>query len=325
MARSLYAAMLLGIGTSAAHAQSTSARVEVPIRAVVLPDGVRRYVIPMAIDGQSVDAQLDTGSTGLRVLKTGLTGPALAARGATVRYSYGSGVQFVGRKVDATVGFVGLAPGPIPIQRVETVECTDRKPDCPAATLSADDYRIGGNGVAGQGFLAIIGTGLRSDTVTNPLVALGVRRWIVELPRAGEAAGRLILNPGAGEVARYRAFALLGDSNQIAACLVRTAPAKRICGPAMVDTGASGLRVQGGKPSEMWPNGTAATIALGDSKGAASFPVMIGRRDQASGMFAYPRRAASDVTTLNLGIAPLFHWSILFDADARRIGVAERP
>jgi hypothetical protein len=74
----------------------------------------------------------------------------------------------------------------------------------------------------------------------------------------------------------------------------------------------------------MWARGTPAAIVLGDASGNASFSVTIGRRDQASGMFAYPRRAGSDQTTLNLGLAPFFHWSILFDSEARKIGVAER-
>lgn len=327
MSRLLCAILLFAIAapTTPASAQAAGARAEVPIRAVVLPDGIRRYSVRLTIDGQPIEAQLDTGSTGLRVLKTGLTGPAASARGTNVSYFYGSGVQLVGTKVPAAVGFPGLAAMPVPIERVETVECTERKPDCPAATLSVADYRIGGNGIAGQGFVAIIGTGLRRDTVPNPLVALGIGRWIVDLPREGETEGRLVLNPSTDEVARYRQFAVLGDSNQVSACLVRTDTAKRICGPAMVDTGASGLRVQGGKSDEMWPRGTPAAIALGDAGGTASFPVTIGRRDQASGMFAYPRRAGSDATTLNLGLAPFLHWSVLFDADARRIGVVDRP
>jgi hypothetical protein len=321
----LYAIVLVSFAALAApaSAQTAGARAEVPIRAVVLPDGVRRYSITLTVDGRPIEAQLDTGSTGLRVLQTRVTGTVASARGPSVRYSYGSGVEFGGVKVSAPVGLGGLA-GVVPIERVQTVSCTDRKPECPAAALSATDYRIGGNGIAGQGFLAIIGTGLRDDTVPNPLVALGAWRWIVELPRDGEAGGRLILNPSTDEVARYREFALLGDSNQLSACLVRTDNAKRICGPAMVDTGATGLRVLGGKADEMWPRGTAAAIVLGDAGGTASFPVTIGRRDQASGMFAYPRRAGSDVTTLNLGLAPFFHWSVLFDAAGRKIGVVER-
>lgn len=307
---------------SAASPPSAPVRTEIPIREVVLPDGVRRYAVSLTIDGQPVDAQLDTGSTGLRVLSRGLPAKAAAARGSSVHYSYGSGVELRGAKIDAAL-IIGSAAGTVAIERIDSVGCTEQKADCPAGQLTDAQYAIGGDGLAGQGFQAIIGTGLRADTVANPLLTLGVRRWIVELPQAGRA-GRLVLNPTDEEIARYRQFVVLGDSNEIAACLVRVADRKRICGPAMVDSGASGLRVQGASPTEMWTNGTPAAIALGDGKGVADFPVVIGRRDQASGMFAEPHRVGSTQVTLNLGLAPFFHWSVLFDAETRRIGVADR-
>lgn len=327
MLRSTFAvlAMLPILPIEPAFSQSASTRVEVPIRPVVLPDGIRRYSVQLTIDGRPVEAQLDTGSTGLRVLKSGLAEEAATKRGSSVHYSYGSGVELVGEKISANVAITGLPSAAVPIERVDTVACTARKSDCPASKLSAANFRIGGNGNSDQGFLAIIGTGLRNDTVPNPLIALGVRQWIVNLPRQGEREGKLILNPNADDIAGFRFFDVLGDSNQIRGCLVRTDTNKRICGPAMVDTGASGLRVQGGRPDEMWPNGSPAAIAIGDGDGTASFAVTIGRRDQASGMFAYPRRAGSDITTLNLGLAPFFRWSVMFDASRRRIGVLTRP
>lgn len=316
-------AALVGLALLASPAvarPAPAARVAVPIREVVLPDGVRRYVLTLTIGGAPVEAQLDAGSTGLRVLAAALPGPA--AKGSAASYSYGSGIEFAGTRVDADVA-IGALAGRVPVQRIDRVGCTKRVPDCPATRMSAADYRIGGDGQAGQGFTAIIGTGLHADPVGNPLVALGARRWIIELPHDG-MPGRLVINPDAAEVARYHQFAALGDSNQVAGCLVRTDTGQRICGPAMLDTGASGLRVQGGKSAEMWPQGTPAAIALGDGAGALSFPVVIGRREQASGMFAYPLREGSSAVTLNLGLAPFFHWSVLFDADARRIGVADR-
>lgn len=319
----------VSLGVLLASAPATASpdlpRTEVPIRAVVLPDGVRRYAVDLTIDGQAVAAQLDTGSTGLRVLRIGLPAAAAAERGTSVHYSYGSGVQLDGVKVPASVGFVGGPALAVPIQRVDAVQCVERRPDCSATRMAPADYRIGGDGLAGQGFVAIIGTGLHDDTVPNPLIAMGVHRWIVQLPRTGESEGRLILNPGAEELRAFHRYAVLGNSNQIAACIVRSdVPDRRLCGPAMVDTGASGLRIQGGRPGDIWPNGVPAAIVLGDGSGVASFPVVIGRRDQASGMFATPARAGSSGMTLNLGLAPFFHWSVLFDADAHEIGVSER-
>ena len=49
--------------------------------------------------------------------------------------------------------------------------------------------------------------------------------------------------------------------------------------------------------------------------------VTIGRREQASGLFYAPGRAD---TRLSLGFAPYFHWSVLYDAGARAIGLKPR-
>lgn len=317
------ARLLLPLLAIAAPALADAPRAEVPIRAVVLPDGVRRYTVTVTIDGTAVEAGLDTGSTGLRVLKSGLSGAAAAASGETVRYGYGSGVRFEGARVRVALALPGVAAATVPIQRIDTVGCLPKRPDCPAARIDPARYRIMGDGAAGQGFAAILGIGLHSDTVPNPFAALGIHRWIVDLPRGPGETGRLILNPAADDIARYRQFAVLGDSNQVAGCLVRLDDNTRICAPAMIDSGASGLRVQGGKADAIWPSGTRAAIVVGDSAVSASFPVVIGRRDQASGMFAAPPRANGGLS-LSLGLAPYLHWSVLYDADTRRIGLADR-
>ncbi len=96
----------------------------------------------------------------------------------------------------------------------------------------------------------------RIAVIVNPKAAGG--KAIKKLPEISSVVSSvapeyLLHVTGSIEDARLRAreFAMLGDSNQLPACLVRTDSRKRICGPAMVDTGASGLRVQGAKTSEM--------------------------------------------------------------------------
>jgi len=56
----------------------------------------------------------------------------------------------------------------------------------PASLVSAAQYGIQGDGLPGEGFVAIMGVNMGHDPVPNPLIALGVKRWIVELPRPGE-------------------------------------------------------------------------------------------------------------------------------------------
>lgn len=298
-------------------------RTELPIRPVTLSDGVRRYSITVEIDGKPVEVGLDTGSTGLRLLPAAVPNAA-TRRGVEVRYRYGSGIEFAGPAVAVALVAGTLARDDVRVQRIDRRSCLPRAQACAPDRIARADFGIQGDGLPGEGFAGIMGIGLRADPVGNPLEAMGARRWIVDLPRAGEAAGRLVLNPSADEVARYRQFSLIGDTNQVAGCVVAADGSAKVCAPTMVDTGASGLRVQGGTPKQVFKEGTGAVLVLGDGKASVSMPVTIGRRDQASGMRLYPARQGGQLS-LSFGIAPYLHWSILYDADTRRIGVAERP
>jgi len=314
----LFAAMIHG-----AAGADTLPRAELPIRAVTLSDGVRRYAVTIQVDGKPVEAGLDTGSTGLRLLPAALPPKTRGEHGEGVRYHYGSGVEFRGSAIKVELVF-GSVAGKARVHKIEGIGCTERQPECPAAELDAAEYHIQGDGLPGEGFDAILGIGFKPDAVPNPLIEMGVRQWIVELPRPGDtASGRLILNPDDKEMARYAMFKLIGDGNRVSGCIAAEGGKPKICAPAILDTGANGLRVQGGKPADILAQGTPAILAIGDNHAMAMMPVVIGRRDQASGMRLYPPRETGGLS-LSFGIAPYFHWSVLYSAPDHRIGVAER-
>jgi hypothetical protein len=322
MVRGAFALLLCALAAAPAIADA-GARVELPIRAVILSDGVRRYTVTITIGGQQVEVGLDTGSTGLRVLAMALPPTLASAEGLKARYHYGSGVQYSGDAITVPVT-IGAATGNTKIARIDHVACVGGQRDCPAAAMDPADYRIMGDGLKGEGFGAIMGIGLKSDAVPNPLKAIGIDRWIVELPRPGDGGiGRLILNPTDAEISRYKTFNLIGDGNLVAGCIVAERGSFRLCAPAMLDSGANGLRVQGGKPANILPQGTPAALVIGDGGDTVAMPVTIGMRDQAAGMRLYPSREGGGLT-LSFGIAPYFRWSVLYDARAHRIGVGDR-
>lgn len=146
---------------------------------------------------------------------------------------------------------------------------------------------------------------------------LGVRRWIFELPRTASEQGRIVLNPDDAEVAAYARIGVDGDGTT-PGCLVGP---ERVCGRAFFDSGAAGLRVLRAAPFRPWPNGTAATIAVGSGANVQNLAVTIGRRDQASALLYAPGGAD---TRLSLGFAPYFAWSVLYDDAHRQIGVKPR-
>jgi hypothetical protein len=303
---------------------AVQARTELPIKAVVISDGARRYSVTLTIDGRPIEAGLDTGSTGLRILAKAMPAEVAALAGPEEKYSYGSGVAFSGKGIRLPVAFGGGPAGDVRIQRIDRIGCTDRNPDCAGTRLSMADYRILGDALPGQGFDAILGLGLHADPVPNPLLALGVRRWIVDLPRPGEAEGRLVLDPDDAEIAAYREFKVIeGLDDRLPGCLVGPAALGRICGSVRFDSGAPGLKIVSADPPKPWPQGTPATLAVGDDKGMMSIDIVTGRREQATG-FSVMRMADVRQTRIQPGIGPYFRWSVLYDSERHSIGLRER-
>ena len=91
-AAALAAALALaGLTTTAA------ARSELPITQTVLPDGAIRYSVPITVgDGPPIEAMLDTGSFGIRVLKSALAPGQYADAGRHVSYNFGGGIKLDG-------------------------------------------------------------------------------------------------------------------------------------------------------------------------------------------------------------------------------------
>src|SRR4051812_20668327 len=106
-------AFLLVLSLLVAQQSVRAESITLPISQTVLRDGMIRYSVPVSIDGgPTVDAMLDTGSVGLRVLampyKDNATGVATAqnnlpAHGRTSQYSYRSGVTLSGTDTHAEV------------------------------------------------------------------------------------------------------------------------------------------------------------------------------------------------------------------------------
>ena len=81
----------------AVHAQDAApARVELPLRDVVLSNKAHRYAVPITVGGVAMDAGLDTGSVGLRILGRAVTSAQLDKTSHQTTYSYDSGTRLKG-------------------------------------------------------------------------------------------------------------------------------------------------------------------------------------------------------------------------------------
>ncbi len=322
---------------SRAHAQPGSAevRAEVPVREVVLSDGTRRYGVPIRVGGTEIEAGLDTGSSGLRILP-GVVKPGDAqASSRQDSYSYGAGAKLVGVIGHAVVG-VGQLSGATTVQLVQQVGCTIARPHCAAGSIPLSQYGVQGDGLPGEGFKAILGVNMGDAPAATLFKGIGARRWIIELPRPGEAAsGRIILNPTDEEAAGYVFLPVLPDfsfergglHDAVRGCLTRTSDRQSFCGAALLDSGAPGLEVvQSSTSASPWPNETPATLVLADADGHVRVveSLVVGRREHASHL-TFREQPGLRATQLRFGLTPYFALSVLYDPGRGMIGFKARP
>ncbi len=329
---------LVFVTTGAAQAQPPSVpapRTEVPIRDVVLSDGAHRYAVPIRIGGTQIEAGLDTGSPGLRVLSAALpAGDAKPADDGALVAEFGSGTTLQGPSGTAQVSIGGVT-GQTALQLVKHAGCAPDHPQCPAGAIPAAQFGILGDGLPGEGFKALLGLSMATTEPGNPLVRLGVKRWIIELPRPGEGLpGRLILNPSDAEVASYVRLPIVASfSNQqnalhdaILGCFSKAATREHFCGALTFDTGTPGIQVLSPKViSPPWADGTVATLLFQDSTGRvqAVERLVIGVRSHASHLTFTALPAGGD-TLIAAGLTPYFAYSVLYDAEQGLIGFKPR-
>lgn len=322
---------LVGAGLTLAAAEvRAQTRAEIPIKAVVLSDGERRYVVPIVVGGVQIDAGLDSGSTGLRILPGVVPATSEQASRHRNTYSYDSGTEFSGviAEADMTIGVTGRAA----FQQIDKVGCKAGFRTCPAAKVKPDQFGIQGSGLPGEGFKAILGINMARDDAPNPLMALGAKRWIIELPRPGDdKPGRLVVNPTDAEVAGYAMISLdprFGDErgglhDAVQGCLINQTNKRSYCGPADLDTGAPGIQIATSDPEDAWRTGAPATMAFYEKgKPVTGADFVVNQGPGAHVAIRHEPRAQG--ARVFLGILPYFAFSALYDPEARAIGLKAR-
>lgn len=320
-----------------AQSPAPAPRTVVPIRQMTLSDGTIRYWVPVKIGGTIVHALLDTGSTGLRLLPNVMSGAHLTD-GPNDHVSFLSGTEFLGTVARVTVGLGGLS-GESTVQVIKTVKCSDGSSNCPVARMPLNKYGIGANGLPGEGFRALIGikpvlgTGnMGPSEIANPLVAIGAKRWIVELPRAGSSSpGRLVLNPRDEEIATYVSIPLLAHfrysqplHDAIQGCVQRLNGNGKACGAMVFDTGNPalhvfnapiGLRLGLGR-------GSRAKLTIFDGTKARAVAIFKVQRANTSQLFLFTHGYAYPF--IFAGVMPYLAFHVLYNSDKSEIGLKPR-
>ncbi len=314
------------LAAAPALAQSRS---EVPLREVTLSDGTRRYAVTIKVGGTEIEAGLDSGSTGLRILPGTLQPADAKGTGDDTSIAYGAGTAFDGEVARGTLT-IGGASGTTPLQLIKSKDCVNRQPNCPASKIPMEQFGIQGNGIPGAGFKAIFGTSLADNEVDNPLIAIGVKRWIITLPRSENETGRLVLNPSDEEVKDYVTLAIDGRRGNlhdaVQGCIVNQTTKLNACGLLTMDTGAPGIGVvNAGFGYSAMPPGAAAVLGFYDGRTPRAMESFtVNSRDHAARLDFFPDNRVRG-TVIRSGLAPYFAFEVLYDPGKRVLGLKARP
>lgn len=307
----------------AGAAPASQAAFTIPVIQTVMSDGTIRYGVWLRVGHRIVEAMLDTGSTGLRVLPPVVPGDLT---GMPSDATLENGVDLKGLSVPVVVD-IGTLSGQIPVEVVDKPGCEQGETECPVPK-HGDPFLIGGDGRSGHGFSAILGIGFssRGQDLPNPLEALGARQWIVELPMPDDpkAMGKLIVGPDAAAQEGFK-MAPSVTGGDFFGCLQSKKPEEMICGPMLLDTGATGILAvsQDVESPEIWPKGRGVAFRFRsgqmlsfDAGGAGDFSRI--RVEPAK-----QHRGLGD-TFIIAGLFPYYFYDVLYDAKAHKAGLRER-
>ena len=180
----------------------------------------------------------------------------------------------------------------------------------------------------------LLGGSMGPTTIDTPMLAVGARRWIIELPRPGEAKpGRLVLNPSDAETQGFKMASLVGGHSErdggglhdaVFGCLKHKVTERSMCGLVTFDTGAFFARLLNVPQSApQWKAGDALELQLmtPDRQPVASVDWTTGGHAQQVAYGTAPARG----TILQMGVAPYYALSVLYDPGRRRLGFKARP
>ncbi len=219
-------------------------------------DGFRYWLWLTIGNEKPMKVLLDTGSSGLFVLASGLTDPDTLPVAGRVTASYDYGDVLLGRKSKSIIAFGKVKSlRPVRFGLVTSTDCAAAKPDCIASRTNFEDYRIVSEGIAGQGYSAIagvsLGVDLGADPLPNPFTGVA-QSWVIELPTPGQwTAGKLILNPDERDLVGYQTFEVVSDAHNwqgairsgIPGCVAEGDSGESVCGGISFDSGANSILV----------------------------------------------------------------------------------
>jgi hypothetical protein len=292
-----------------------------------------RFSVSIDVGASSLSVQLDTGSSGLRIIQGAVPDSVFTHVTSTaITYSYHSGlvIQGVVAYANVSLGSVHTA-APIPVMLIEEASCIASKPDCGAQGVPLSELTLFGP------YKAILGVGMRSSAVSenvgSPIPQLeGEPAFVVMGPAYGGTEGTLRLRPLASQIAGLKTYDLplldggtplpngvpaYDDRFGLPACLDDKTSGVDYCVPAELDTGNPPVYIE-------WPaHGDAGTTELppGDDIDVTIGPSSSPLEQYSFKVGATPKPGVDEVLVesatgagfMNLGTVVFFRYDVYFD------------
>jgi hypothetical protein len=211
----------------------------IPLHVERTDEGHARLGLPVQLDGKSLYVALDTGTQGMRVLKSALPDSTYARAGDVTSLSFANGAEVVGATLTLPLSVAGTKPVPIAAQAVDTVRCLPNAKRCVAMDGYTGEFGWAFSGIAG------VGADLPGDSCcTQPLRALPANIGQRYLVRANFARPFLLLSPSNALTKDYTMLPMAASKDgatQWPKGCVRVADKMTFCAPLVFATGSSGM------------------------------------------------------------------------------------
>ncbi|RDK03096.1 hypothetical protein [Paraburkholderia lacunae] len=277
-----------------------------------------RLGLPVQLDGKPVYVALDTGTQGVRVLKSVLPGSNYANAGAVTSLSFANGAEIRGAPVKVPFSVAGTKPASIDAQAVETVRCLPIAKRC----VAMDGY----TGEFGWAFSGIFGVGAAQPGeagYTQPLRALPGNLGQRYLVHSNFAKPYMVLSPSSALTKDYTMVPMTVSKDGAAqwprGC-VKVADKMTFCAPLVFATGSTGMiRIETDKAPNWTGDGEAGTVLKqGNYEAAIGTGSWVHRYEVAQVTIV---KAKPDTNRIVVGLMAMQNIDVLFDFPRGEFGL----
>jgi hypothetical protein len=277
-----------------------------------------RLGLPVQLDGKPVYVALDTGTQGVRVLKSVLPGSNYANTGAVTSLSFANGTEIRGAAVKVPFSVAGTKPAPIDAQAVETVRCLPTARRC----VAMDGY----TGEFGWAFSGIFGAGAAQPGdggYTQPLRALPGNIGQRYLVHSNFAKPYMVLSPSSAITKNYTMVPMTvpkdGAAQWPRGC-VKVADKMTFCAPLVFATGSTGMiRIETDKaPNWTGDDEEGKVLNQGNYEAAIGTGSWVHRYEAAQVTIV---KAKPDANRIVIGLMGMQNIDVLFDFARGQLGL----